>query len=137
MTVRAPARIVLDTSAYSHFRANHGETVDVIARAEVVMVPTIVLGELEAGCLLGRRAGENRVALGDFLAEPFVSVLPVTPDVARHYGHLFAALRRAGTPIPTNDLWIAATTMDADAHLVTFDADFERVRGLHRTIFRT
>ncbi len=131
-----PPRVVLDTSAYSHFRANHAVTVDFIATAEAVLVPTIVLGELEAGFRLGRRTDENRVTLAEFLAEPFVSVLEVSPEVARHYGQIFAALRKAGTPIPTNDIWIAASTVVADAHLVTFDADFGRVRALQRTVLR-
>ena len=131
-----PARVVLDTSAYSHFRANHAVTVDLIATAEAVLLPTIVLGELEAGFRLGRRTEENRVTLADFLAEPFVSVLEVSPEVARYYGQMFAALRKAGTPIPTNDIWIAASTVVADAHLITFDADFERVRALPRTVLQ-
>lgn len=136
MTRRAPSRLVLDTSAYSHFRANREEIVELIARAEVVLLPTVVLGELEAAFQLGRRAAENRVVLDDFLAEPFVSILPITVDVARRYGEVFAALRKAGTPIPTNDVWIAATTMDAGGHLVTFDGDFARVRGLSATVLK-
>lgn len=128
------ARWVLDTSAYAHFRANHAEVVDRIASADSVLVPTVVLGELEAGFRLGTRAAENRVTLTRFLDEPWVAVLPVTADVARRYGQLFAELRRAGTPIPVNDIWIAACTLDAGASLLTFDRDFERVERLDRTV---
>jgi tRNA(fMet)-specific endonuclease VapC len=127
-------RLVLDTSAYSHFRAGDKRAVDLIAAAEVVFLPTIVLGELEAGFTLGRRELENRTLLAEFLAEPFVAVLQVTPTVARHYGRLFAALRRAGTPIPINDVWIAATTMDCGGHLLTFDGDFRNVAALDCTV---
>ncbi|WP_394825067.1 type II toxin-antitoxin system VapC family toxin [Pendulispora albinea] len=130
----ASSRIVLDTSAYSHFRANHAEVVDWIARAEVVYLPVTVLGELEAAFLCGTRTKENQVALRDFLDEPFVAVLPITLDVARVYGDLFATLRRAGTPIPINDVWIAATCIDAGAHLVTFDEDFARIPRLAQTV---
>jgi len=104
----ATLRLVLDTSAYSHFRAGHPRVLDLVAAAEIVLLPVIVLGELEAGFSLGRRERENQVLLAEFLAEPFVSVLPVTPSVARQYGRLFTDLRRAGTPIPINDVWIAA-----------------------------
>jgi predicted nucleic acid-binding protein len=62
-------------------------------------------------------------------------VLPATADVSRVYGRLFAALRKAGTPIGTNDIWIAATAIEAGAHLVTFDQDFARVAGLDCTVF--
>lgn len=120
-------RLVLDTSAYSHFRAGDDRVLDWVAAAEIVFLPTIVLGELEAGFALGRRELANRTLLAEFLAEPFVAVLPVTPTVARHYGRLFASLRRVGTPIPINDIWIAATTLDCGGHLLTFDGDFSNV----------
>lgn len=127
-------RIVLDTSAYSHFRSNHVGVVDRIATADRVYLPTIVLGELEAAFRRGRRTSDNRAKLEEFLREDFVGVLPVTTDVARRYGELFAELRTAGTPIPINDIWIAATTIDAGAELVTFDTDFQQIARLDRTI---
>jgi tRNA(fMet)-specific endonuclease VapC len=89
-----------------------------------------VLGELQGAFELGSRVQENLVALTEFLAEPFVTVIPTTPSVARLYGRIYAALRRAGTPIPANDMWIAAATLEMGACLVTFDGDFARVQGL-------
>jgi tRNA(fMet)-specific endonuclease VapC len=127
-------RIVLDTSAYSHFRSNHAGVVDRIATADRVYLPTIVLGELEAAFRRGRRTGDNRAMLEAFLREDFVGVLPVTTDVARRYGELFVELRTAGTPIPINDIWIAATAIDAGTELVTFDTDFQQIARLDRTI---
>jgi tRNA(fMet)-specific endonuclease VapC len=127
-------RIAIDTSAYSHFRGNHAEVVDRIAAADLVYLPTIILGELEAAFRLGRRTADNRAKLEEFMHEDFVRILPVTREVARRYGELFAELRAAGTPIPVNDIWIAATTMDAGAELVTFDSDFNRIPRLERTI---
>jgi predicted nucleic acid-binding protein len=124
------ARLVLDTSAYSHFRRGHAGTIDAMARAERVLVPTIVLGELEAAFELGSRPRENRRALEDFLSESFVDVLDVTSSTARHYGRLFARLKQAGTPVPVNDIWIAAATTDCGAALLTFDRDFERIAAL-------
>jgi tRNA(fMet)-specific endonuclease VapC len=100
----------------------------------MVALPTIVLGELEAAFTLGRRERENRSMLAEFLAESFVSVLPVTAAVARRYGRLFAELRRAGTPIAINDVWIAATALDCGGHLLTFDGDFGRIAALDCTI---
>jgi tRNA(fMet)-specific endonuclease VapC len=123
-------RLVLDTSAYSRFRAGYKTVLDMLAAADAVLVPVTVLGELQAGFELGRRAHENRTTLARFLQEPFVAVLPTTPDVARRYGQTFSRLRRAGTPIPTNDIWIAAATLDAGGRLLTFDAHFQQVAGL-------
>ncbi|HVT57127.1 MAG TPA: type II toxin-antitoxin system VapC family toxin [Thermoanaerobaculia bacterium] len=130
----AAGRLVLDTSAYSHFRAGDERVLELIAVAEIVGLPTIVLGELEAAFTLGRRERENRSILTEFLAEGFVSILPVTPAVARRYGRLFADLRRAGTPVPVNDVWIAATALDCGGHLLTFDGDFGRIVALDCTI---
>ena len=122
--------IVLDTSAYSHLRAGHRDVLDLLVRAPIVYVPVIVIGELEAAFELGRRADQNRASLAEFLSEPFVSVVDVTQATARRYGELIGVLRRAGTPVPANDVWIAAVTMGTAGNLVTFDSDFSRVPGL-------
>lgn len=89
---------------------------------------------MEAAFTLGKRERENRILLAEFLAEPFVATLPVTPMVARRYGRLFADLRRAGTPIPINDIWIAATTLDCGGHLLTFDGGFKVIAPLDCTV---
>lgn len=122
--------LALDTSAYANLRRGHALVVAWLAAADVVDVSVTVLGELEAGFRLGSRNDENVATLVEFLSEPFVHVQDVTKRVARRYGHLFAALRRAGTPLPVNDIWIAATAIEAGAHLVTFDSDFGRIEGL-------
>lgn len=128
------ARVSLDTSAYANLRRNHPPVLDLIAAADVVCIPTIVLGELEAGFVLGSRTDENRVMLGEFLAEPFVTIFPVTPAVALRYGALFADLRRAGTPVPVNDIWIAACALDAGTALLTYDRDYEKITGLDAVV---
>lgn len=96
----------------------------------MVVMPVTVLGELAAGFELGSRVQENRHALTEFLNEPFVSVLDVTPGTVRHYARVFVALRRAGTPIPMNDVWIAAATMECRGCLLTFDRDYCHVADL-------
>jgi len=126
-------RLVLDTSAYSHFRRGHAGVLDALARAERVLIPVTVLGELEAAFELGTRARDNRRVLDDWLAEPFVDLIDTTASVARHYGRLFSTLRREGTPLPVNDIWIAAATVDCGGALLSFDRDFERIPGLDVT----
>ena len=59
-----------------------------------------------------------------------VATLPTTPEVARRYGQIFARLRQAGTPVPTNDIWIAAAAIDAGGRLLTFDSHFGQVPDL-------
>ena len=123
-------RLALDTSAYSRLRAGDRRVHDLMAAAEIVLVPATVLGELHGAFELGSRGRENRVALAEFLAESFVMVVPTSATVARQYGRVYAALRRAGTPIPVNDIWIAAGAIDQGACLLTFDHDFDKVPGL-------
>ena len=132
-TGRIP-RLVLDTSAYSRFRSGDSRVHDLIAEADVIIIPTTVLGELYGAFEVGSRARANHVDLRDFLDEPFVTVAPVTEAVARQYGRVYAALRTAGTPIPVNDMWIAASAIDQGSCLLTFDTDFERVGGLDRIV---
>ena len=126
--------VALDTSAYAHLRRGHATVLAWIAAATTVDVSTVVLGELEAGFRLGSRYDENARTLAAFLDEPFVRVVPVSGDVGRRYGRVFAALRRAGTPVPTNDMWIAAAALEAGAHLITFDTDYSVIEGLPHTV---
>jgi tRNA(fMet)-specific endonuclease VapC len=122
--------IVLDTSAYSYLRSGHPDVLSLLARSPLIYLPVVVIGELEAAFRQGTKLAENQAMLADFLDEPFVRVVEVTRATARTYGELVAQLRRAGTPIPTNDAWIAAIASTLDGYLLTFDRDFERVAGL-------
>ena len=122
--------LVLDTSAYSHFRRGHKATLDWMSQAQSIVLPTVVLGELHAGFHLGKRLIENLRALDDFLQETFTVVAPVDEAVSFRYGTLFSDLKRAGTPIPINDVWIAAVTLANGGRLLTFDQDFNCVPNL-------
>jgi predicted nucleic acid-binding protein len=79
-----------------------------LEHADEVCIPATVLGELYAGFHAGSRAAENVALLGQFRRQPGVSLIDITDNVAERYGALVATLRGHGTPIPTNDIWIAA-----------------------------
>lgn len=128
------SRVLIDTSAYAHFRRGQRDVVEILTTAEQLYLSAITLGELEAGFVLGSRVEENRSALRDFLSEPFVAVVHVDEAVATRYGSLFATLRRAGTPVPTNDIWIASCALHVGAQLITFDSDFDRFPDLDRRV---
>ena len=121
-------RICVDTSAYSHFKRGVASAVDAIARARSVAVPAIVLGELRGGFRFGTERTKNERELRTFLASPVVSVQEVDGDAADAYADIYAELRRAGTPIPTNDLWISALAARDGLTVVTFDRHFDLVR---------
>jgi tRNA(fMet)-specific endonuclease VapC len=117
----------LDTSAYSNFRRGNEEVATLLDRAELVGLSTIALGELRTGFLLGGRQGRNEAELEAFLDNPVVEVLQVDAETSRHYAEIVTELRAAGTPLPTNDIWIAATAARNGATVLTCDDHFERI----------
>jgi len=121
------SRLCLDTSAYSHFKRGDPAVVDRLDAAAWIGLPTVVIGELEAGFLLGGQVDRNQRELAAFIGHPVVKVLDVTAAVARVYGEIVTVLRRAGTPLPTNDLWIAATAASAGATVLTYDGHFRQI----------
>jgi tRNA(fMet)-specific endonuclease VapC len=125
----------LDTSAYSNFRRGNDELVSVIDRADWIGIPTVTLGELRTGFLLGGRRERNESELDEFLANPIVEVLEVDAEASRHYAEIVADLRRAGTPLPTNDIWIAATAARHGASVLTCDEHFERIARVGTVLF--
>ena len=121
------SRLCLDTSAYSQFKRGHESAVEAITRARWIGVPTIVLGELYTGFALGSRQNENMAELQRFLDNTVVQVIDVDAEVAKVYSEILIDLRQQGTPIPTNDLWIAASAMQHGLAVLTTDRHFLNV----------
>ena len=123
-------RALLDTNAYGRFFGGDHRVLEVLGEAETVYLSVIVMGELHAGFRGGSRDRENRGQLSQFLAKPSVAELAVTAETAEVFGEVKDALRRAGTPIPMNDVWIAAQAIESGSVVVTFDEHFSKVPGL-------
>jgi tRNA(fMet)-specific endonuclease VapC len=121
-------RLCLDTSAYSNFKSGDPQTVSIISSAKDVGVPAIVLGELRGGFALGSRREKNEAELRSFLDSPPVRVLEVNEETSQFYAQIFVELRQGGTPIPTNDMWIAAMALQEGATILTCDSHFELIR---------
>lgn len=125
-------RICLDTNAYSALGRGIAAAVKIIESAEEVIVPVTVLGELMFGFLKGSRLSQNESDLEKFLSQDGVRIQHVTREIAERYGYVKANLSRKGTPIPENDIWIAATALETGTRLVSNDAHFDSVGGLLR-----
>jgi tRNA(fMet)-specific endonuclease VapC len=123
-------KILLDTNAYSALKRGNDAVIRRVARAERVLLSTIVAGELMAGFRQGTRLQRNLAELEAFMDNPHVTVVPVSYVTADRFGRIVAALRAKGRPIPTNDIWIAAQSMETGADLLSFDAHFGEVDGL-------
>jgi tRNA(fMet)-specific endonuclease VapC len=104
-------KLALDSNRYTDLCRDVDEVVTLTEHAEAVFLPFVVLGELRAGFALGSRGAENERVLRRFLMKPGVAVLYADEQTTHHYAALFRQLRRQGTPIPTNDLWIAALVL--------------------------
>jgi predicted nucleic acid-binding protein len=124
--------ILIDTNAYTAFMLGDVAVVEVVAHAERLCLNSIVLGELLGGFAAGTRESKNRAELARFLDSPRVEVVPVTAQTADSYALVYSSLRRKGQPIPTNDLWIAASALEHGAALLTRDTHFGHVDGLRR-----
>jgi tRNA(fMet)-specific endonuclease VapC len=119
--------IFLDTSAYAAFKRGHPQLRHRIREASQIQLNPIVLGELRAGFLKGTRQAANLAEMAEFLASPRVEVVAVDEETAIRYAVILDSLRRAAAPIPSNDIWIAASAMQLGSVLVTTDHHFRAV----------
>ena len=123
-------RVLLDTNAWSAMQEGDPAVERLVRRSEGVVMSAIVVGELLYGFRSGNRFRRNLEFLEDFLAEPQITFLPVTRATCERFGIVASALRRAGKPLPSNDVWIAAHAIESGATLVSYDSDFGVVDGL-------
>jgi tRNA(fMet)-specific endonuclease VapC len=124
-------KLLIDTNRYGDLVANDLDATARLQNADEAWISAISVGELLGGFELGSKSADNRARLSSFLGVQGVGVLTVDDTTAERYGVIFAELRRAGTPIPTNDIWIAALAIQHNLVLDTRDAHFQHVAGLH------
>ena len=103
------------------------EAVNALREADEIFLNPIVLGEMLGGFLGGSRRDKNRSELTRFLESPRVSLIDIDEETAERYAVIFTSLRAAGTPVPTNDLWIAASAMQYGLRVLTRDEHFQRI----------
>jgi tRNA(fMet)-specific endonuclease VapC len=119
--------LCIDTNAYAAFKRGHKQIQELLEAADEIVVPTIVLGELYAGFASGSRESVNLLELRSFLQMPGITIAPVSERVAERYGTLIKALRKLGTPLPTNDVWIASIAIETGARILSLHSHFHRI----------
>lgn len=122
--------IAIDTNAYAAFKRGDPAIIAVLQHAPEILLSATVLGELLGGFAAGSCDSANRSELTQFLNSPRVKLVPCGAATADFYALIYAALRKQGQPIPTNDLWIAASCLEHGAALLTLDAHFQYVGSL-------
>ncbi|MBU0673304.1 MAG: type II toxin-antitoxin system VapC family toxin [Proteobacteria bacterium] len=123
-------RILIDTNIYSNALRGNNEVVAVLQRASLIGISAISIGELYSGFLAGTREKTNREELDQFLDSPRVVIYPADESTAEYYSSTLNQLKSQGTPIPTNDIWIAATAFQHGLQLYTLDNHFHHIKGL-------
>jgi tRNA(fMet)-specific endonuclease VapC len=127
--------ICLDTSAYSQFQRGHAATVNLIQITRSISISAVVLGELHGGFRRGSHYMKNAQTLLGFMTSPRVNVLHVDATTADRYGQIQAYLLGIGTPLPTNDVWIAAHAMQHGLQVVTLDKHFLKMPQVSTLVF--
>ena len=125
-------RVALDTNRYVDLCKGSAETIALLEEADAIMLPFVVVGELRAGFAHGRRQAENERVLRGFLLKDGVRVLFADDQTTHHYASVFRQLRKQGTPIPTNDIWLAALVLQHNLALHARDKHFDHLPQLVR-----
>ena len=129
-------KLLLDTNAYVGFKSGHSEIVDYLTMADLILISPIVSGELMFGFRNGSRFDQNMLEFNQFLSHEAVDAIQISDVTADRYSRIAALLRKQGTPIPSNDIWIAAQTMETGAELVTMDQHFKKIPNLVFHLFQ-
>ncbi len=124
-------RLLIDTNIYSNAMWGESDVMSNLQRAELIGISTISIGELLSGFKGGKKERENRKKLEEFLDAPRVEIFQVDAETADFYAQVLDTLRKNGTPIPTNDIWIAATAFRTGLKMYTLDRHFAKVPGLN------
>jgi len=127
-------RYLLDSNILIALIAGEAAVAGEMTIAAAVFVPAIALGELYYGARKSARSADNSQVIDRLSTSS--AVLPCGPETARRYGEIKAQLRASGTPIPENDIWIAALALEHSLTLVTRDSHFAVVSGLSTVPWR-
>jgi predicted nucleic acid-binding protein len=122
--------LILDTNTLSAAADREPAALEVVASAERLAVPVIVLGEYRLGIAQSRHRKDYENWLREWISA--VTVLDIDEETTHHYAAIGLELRRSGKPIPANDLWIAALCRQHALPLVSRDRHFDLVKGLRR-----
>lgn len=123
-------KVALDTNRITDLFQGDIELAKWLGTCDEVWIPLFVLAEIKAGFYGGTQRGRNEALLERLLAKTTVDLLLPTVETTEYYARLFIQLKRAGTPIPNNDLWIAALALQHNLLLVTRDEHFRRIPQL-------
>jgi tRNA(fMet)-specific endonuclease VapC len=125
-------RLALDANRYTDLCRGNPSVVETVEHADEVLLSFVVLGELRAGFAVGSQGAHNEAVLRRFLMKPGVGALYADEQTTHHYSAVYRQLRKQGTPIPTNDMWIAALVLQHSLVLCARDLHFDTIPQITR-----
>jgi predicted nucleic acid-binding protein len=123
-------RVALDTNRLTDLFKGDTPLAAWLETCDEVWIPLIVLAEIKAGFYGGSEQQHNQILLRRLLSKATFQILLPGRETAEQYARLFVQLKRAGTPVPDNDLWIAALVLEHDLTLITRDRHFQQIPQL-------
>ena len=122
--------VLLDTNAYSQYNLGDKKVKKALEISEIIYFPTVAIGELYAGFLNGSLFEKNRAILMNFISDPKVELAEAQIKTALIYGNIYSELKKGGTPVSSNDIWIAACAIETGSTIVTYDKHFLKIPGV-------
>lgn len=122
--------ILMDATAYAMAMKGDHEVISFLRQASLLGLSSVTVGELLSGFRAGDHERENRSALFAFLDSPRVHLFSVDENTAEYYNMIFNQLKNAGTPLPVNQIWVAAVAFQKGLAILARDRSYEPIRGL-------
>ncbi len=126
-------RFLLDTNILIGFFGQDSGIVDAVKKAREIFIPSIVIGELYYGAFNSGKPEQNIQKIDVFKNQ--VPILSCDSETAKFYGQIKFQLKKSGTPIPENDIWIAALSFQHQLPLVSRDKHFQQVKNLDMVVW--
>ena len=123
-------RVVIDTNGYSNLLRGDENVSEFLKDSNIIYFPVFVIAELYYGFKKGNKDRKNRNLLKKFLEDPKVTIAFATLKTAEIFADIKFLLSKNGTPLPINDIWIAALTIEKKSQLLTFDKHFKYIKNL-------
>lgn len=123
-------RILIDTSVYASFKRKETVAIVELRRVEYIGINIMISGEILSGFKGGKRDKQNIEELNLFLDSQRVHLIQIDEETAAFYAEIYWDLRRKGKPVPSNDMWVAASAMKHGLALFTFDEHFNNINVL-------
>jgi tRNA(fMet)-specific endonuclease VapC len=123
-------KVLLDTNAYTNYLLGDETILRALSQTDIVYMSVFVIAELYFGFKGGSKELKNKELLKQFLNKPSVEIIDATVDTSDIFADIKYKLKKAGTPIPLNDVWIGAHAIETGAVLITYDQHFDKIAGL-------